>query len=379
MRVLHVNAIAKFTGGVERILFDSALGLKQAGDAQGLLYLSGEPQPEMLTAFDFVTNSVSEIDTFSPDIVLIHKAEHEVIAELCQRFSCVRMVHDHDVVCLRRHKYFPVSKRVCNKPAGFSCLTHGCFIQPDNDGLIPIKFASLTDHLTGMDINRGLKGFIVGSKWMADSLIMNGFAPEKIQIIPPVPLSLAEIQLPDEIIPSDRVVLFVGQLIRGKGIDLMLRSLAQLQGEWRAIFAGEGNFRKAAEDMAAQLGIAHKTDFVGRVDHSKLDYYYQTARCVVVPSRWPEPFGMVGIEAQARGKAVVAFDVGGIPDWLENNLNGCLVPAGDAVGMAIAVQKLLDNPDLAETLGHQGTEYVENHFKHSQYMDSLKKFLEQYK
>ena len=82
----------------------------------------------------------------------------------------------------------------------------------------------------------------------------------------------------------------------------------------------------SAGQLASKLKISDRVVFTGRVDHEKLESYYAAARLVVVPSRWPEPFGMVGIEAMARGRPVVAFDTGGIGDWLEDRVKrGCLV------------------------------------------------------
>jgi glycosyltransferase involved in cell wall biosynthesis len=70
-----------------------------------------------------------------------------------------------------------------------------------------------------------------------------------------------------------------------------------------------------------------------------------------MPSRWPEPFGIVGIEAMAQSRPVVASKVGGIPDWLDDGETGRLVPAGDASALAAAITSVLDDEEWAGQLG----------------------------
>jgi len=64
------------------------------------------------------------------------------------------------------------------------------------------------------------------------------------------------------------------------------------------------------------------------------------AAAVAVPSLWPEPFGLIGIEAQARGRPAVGYDVGGIPEWIGDA--GIAVPRGDQPALASAIRKVLD-------------------------------------
>lgn len=376
MRLLHVNTIAMFQGGVERILHDTAQGLAERGFEQALWYEEGEADLRMTAQFSRLGREHEIVEDFRPDLVLVHKASLERIKWLVNYFPVVRMVHDHDLVCLRRHKYFPISKRVCEKPAGVSCLLHGCIVQRDPGGHLPLKIASLSRQKREIALNKLVKGLVVGSNWMRNSLIENGFEANQISVIPPVPRALMHLPNPTAT-ASERNILYVGQIIRGKGIDLMLRALAQLEGDWSARFVGTGNFIGTANALAEKLGIAHQVEFVGQVEHEALNNYYDQARCVVVPSRWPEPFGMVGIEAMARQRAVIGFAVGGIPDWIEDNVNGLLVAESDIVGLKIAVQKLMDDRHLAQRLAKAGRERVAKEFTHQNYLNKVQAFLEQ--
>jgi glycosyltransferase involved in cell wall biosynthesis len=74
---------------------------------------------------------------------------------------------------------------------------------------------------------------------------------------------------------------------------------------------------------------------------------YSRAAVLVVPSLWPEPFGLIGLDAASLGLPAIAFDVGGIREWLTDGVNGRLVdPELGVTGLASAIAELLDNAEL---------------------------------
>jgi glycosyltransferase involved in cell wall biosynthesis len=85
---------------------------------------------------------------------------------------------------------------------------------------------------------------------------------------------------------------------------------------------------------------------------------YRDASLAVLSSVWPEPFGMAGPEAMRHGLPVVAFDAGGIKEWLHDSVNGCLVPWMDRSAFAKCVDQLLMDKPLARQLGEQGRHLV---------------------
>jgi glycosyltransferase involved in cell wall biosynthesis len=88
----------------------------------------------------------------------------------------------------------------------------------------------------------------------------------------------------------------------------------------------------------------------------------EAAQVVLVPSLWPETFGIVGIEAMAHARPVVAYDAGGIAQWLRPGETGCLVPRGDVAGMRAAVAGLIADPIRCRTLGDCGRRRVAQAF-----------------
>jgi glycosyltransferase involved in cell wall biosynthesis len=375
MRVLHVHERAGFYGGVEQILYDTARGLSARGWPQGLLHADGAPQDEYLAAFECSGGDDELISRFAPDLLFLHKVEDpQRVAALAARLPTVRMIHDHDLVCLRRHKYFPLSKRVCDRPAGLACYLNLCFVQRAAQGsAVPVAFKGLGGVKAAIRAHRGVRRLMVGSRWMARELSINGLDPARIAIVPPIPAALAgATPLPASGEPE---VLFVGQVIRGKGVDLLLQALGQVPGDWHATIVGTGNHLDACRRLAETLGIAARVEFAGWVPHQALEPYYARAAVCVVPSRWPEPFGMVGVEAMARGRPVIGFAVGGIPDWLDDGVTGILIPKADTAALGAAIAELLAQPARAEALGRAGVEQVRDRFQPDQYLDRLMQIL----
>ena len=376
MRVLHVHERAAYHGGVEQILRDMAAGLGAAGSPQALLHADAAPEPAYLEPFADHGSGDDLIARFRPDVALIHKLEDAGrVAALAARLPAARMVHDHDLVCLRRHKYFPIGTRVCDRPAGLACYTHLCFVQRAATGSrLPVGFAAVGTRKRAIAAHAGVRAFLVGSRWMERELVMNGIPGERVHVLPPVPRSLAAVD-PQPPSPEPEV-LFVGQVIRGKGVDLLLHALSGVARPWHATIAGIGNHLDACKTLARELGIADAVTFTGWVPHEALQQHYARAAVSAVPSRWPEPFGMVGIEAMARARPVVGFAVGGIPDWLEHNVTGLIAPEADTATLGAHIGRLLHDPDLARTLGRQAAQRVGERYQPADFQRRLLERLE---
>ncbi len=377
MKLLHVHERAIFQGGVEQILHDTARGLSARGWQQALLHVEPPSDPGFLAPFHDAASDSGLLARFHPDVVLLHKvSDTSLVQSITRRYPAVRMVHDHDLVCLRRHKYFPLSGRICNKPAGWQCYSNLCFVNRNTvPGGLPVSIRTVGPQKQGLRAQNDMRRFVVGSRWMHDELEMNGIAGERIRVIHPIPASLEHIRpQPPQ---SDDEILYVGQVIRGKGVDLLLHALARLDRHWHLTIVGTGNHLDSCRRLAASLGIDRRVEFTGWVPHHELESYYARAAFTVVPSRWPEPFGMVGVEAMARGRAVVGFAAGGITDWLSSGVNGMLVPAGDVAKLAAAIDSLLADPGKTRRLGECAARVAAQQFTHGRYLGQIQNLLEE--
>ena len=454
MNILFVNHKAGYFGGVEQNIADAARGLTARGHVCSLAF--GESTDRRAQEFlDIFAASApcreagasggalfSEIAAaWKPDVVYLHKVESvapflairetpaakdkkskarsgavsspdsatAITSRVVARPTAatrnprfVRMVHDHDLCCPRRHKYFALSGKICDKPAGLRCWFDAAFIRKGPGGL---KFVPIGDKLAEMRENHALDGIVVGSEFMLRSLVMNGFHAERIVIVPPAvdegpsmlvidslatavsPLIDKSSPLPgpgtlwvrpgvgSTAVPTEPTLIYIGQLIRGKGVDLLLQAAARVARPFKLYIVGDGNARGALEKLCALLGLNDRVEFCGWLAHESVGALYDRARAVVVPSRWPEPFGMVGVEAMRHGRAVAAFDAGGIRDWLDHDVTGLLAPAGSISGLATAIERLLFEPGLAERMGAAGRKAAVSRFAFERQLDALERVL----
>jgi len=119
---------------------------------------------------------------------------------------------------------------------------------------------------------------------------------------------------------------------------------------------------------AAELPHVH---FLGHLPPSHLDRVMRSVRVVVVPSRWYENFPYAVLEAQAAGRAVVAADIGGIPEQITHGEDGLLVPPDDTDALTHAVAELLTHPARATALGKRGATRVRAHLGPAEHLDSI--------
>lgn len=154
-------------------------------------------------------------------------------------------------------------------------------------------------------------------------------------------------------------LLFVGRMYTIKGgrelLDALPKVVTEIQRPLQVTFAGDGAQRAEWEQRAAALRSREPlidVEFTGWLQPEDLARLYSQTDLVVMPSLWPEPFGLVGSEAGLHGVPVAAFAVGGIPDWLQPGVNGYLASGSPPTvdGLADAITECLRNDEIHEHL-----------------------------
>lgn len=159
-----------------------------------------------------------------------------------------------------------------------------------------------------------------------------------------------------------KIIGIVARLIEQKGHSTLLKAMSQVLPQFpntKLVIIGDGILRQSLEDYSEKLGINSQVHFLG---------YHQNAvemmggfDIFIHPSRW-EGFGLVFLEAMAAKLPIIATNVSAIPEIVEQEKTGLLVPKDDDQALANAICKLLSNPDLAKNMGENGRKRLEKYF-----------------
>ena len=147
-----------------------------------------------------------------------------------------------------------------------------------------------------------------------------------------------------------------------KGHAVLFAALAEIwkRGlDFSVALAGDGSLRNDLEQRALSLGLANKIHFLGQLED--VGSLLTAADAVVLPSLW-EGLPLALLEALVRARPVTATAVGGVPEVLEDDVHGQLVPPGDAIALADALERFHRKPDRAMRLGRTGAERVRADF-----------------
>ncbi len=206
--------------------------------------------------------------------------------------------------------------------------------------------------------------FITPSEFLRSKLIEGRFDPERIIAIPNF-VDLEHYRNEGE----DDYFLYIGRLLYEKGIDVLIRAVAKLESG-RLLIVGEGPAAGELKALANELGT-ERVKFAGYLTGDELRMTIARAQFVVLPSRLYENLPFSIMEAFASGKPVVATDLGGIPEMVEDGVNGFLFPNGDVDALADRISRLLSDPELRARMGAAGREKVERLYNRERHYELI--------
>ena len=226
------------------------------------------------------------------------------------------------------------------------------------------------------------------TKSTAESVVdVQGVAASRVRVLPwaldpdfeTKLVGLAGVSVPGDF-PKGRVVLSVGRwdsTERYKGMDTLIKALPRLllhRPEVQLVLVGEGDDQAWLENIARDSGVQKHVHFMSGLTYGQLSACYAAAEIFALPSRG-EGFGLVYLEAMARGKPVIAGAHGGAPEVVRDGVTGYLVQHGETEQLATSIEALLANPELAQKMGARGKERVEREFRFNVFAKEFKKIL----
>ena len=358
MRILLVNHTARpHTGGLNRMVVETCALLHAAGHDVALAYDDGGPAavpcrffslPPATVPHDVMRAAVTQlVKDFQPEVLQLHTADHPFFrAEIATLAPTCRFIHDQSLFCSGGDR-MSGAFAPCQRPHGLACLAwhyaQGC------GGKNPLGNLERWRRVQGwceMKAPAALR-LQVASAFMRRGLLENGYAAERIDVLPLFALAPAVASAPE---PG--LLLVASRLVKGKGVPVLLESLGMMRDvAWRLVVAGTGPQLGELRDAVIRLGLAERVEFVGELSPRDLDAWYARASVVVSPVVRPEPFGLVGIEAMARGKPVVAFAGGATEEWLADGETGLVVREKTAGALAGALTRMLGEAAVRERCG----------------------------
>jgi len=385
VKILHVNYTFGVVGGTESYLYKLIPDLADRGHtsevaaekdltdgaAASFHALPGVAGYERRLDLRHGRRFRAIVHTVDPDLIHIHNTLNAGVVKLAAKLRpSIRYVHDHTMFCPGLNKEF-ADGSLCNRSMGPYCLEKyhrgGCFCFRHSTEKVAAKFLKIHNRL--LSVHRDLKRLMVASKYMKEELERVGVATDRITINP----YYTAVPEPGDIQESDPPLILA--LCRmehpDKGLLPLLDALARIEVPFKARLVGTGKHLDMIRDHARSLGLADRVEFPGFVEHAEALDLMRHARVIAFPSMWNEPFGIVGLEAMARGKPVVAFDVGGVREWLDPDRTGILVPRGDVEGLASALTEMVENPARAGDLGRAGPDRVREQFVKQRHLDIL--------
>jgi len=284
----------------------AGLGARERQPVPGLDRLRLRQRPELLHLHNVVNPWVLEWAASAPEPALM-------------------TVQDHRIFCPGRGKWTADGKR-CREPMSAERCA-GCF---SDQSYFDSIFRLTHERLSAAS---RLDAFTVLSHYIKRELSAVGLPAERVRVIPPFVHGLARGGAPS----GPPCVLFVGRLVAAKGPLAAVEAWRRSGLDLPLVVAGTGSARQELECLAANSDA----EFLGWVPHAELGPLYRRARVLLLPCRWQEPFGIVGLEALSLGTPVAAWHSGGVAEWHP----GPLVPWGDVDGLAAEAARLaLDKP-----------------------------------
>lgn len=354
MRVLLITDWNRGRGGAEAYVSWLRTGLTHSGDEVRLLtssagsaadgtadYVAYGTERPAAQAFLQITNPFAmrtvhgAVESFRPDVAFVNMFAHHLSPAIFRALGDVPFVlaiSDYKCICPIGSRLRP-DLSICAARAGWVCHQAGCVSVPHWLRDRP-RYALLK-----AGVARAAR-VVACSEWVRTELARAGIESECVLLPVPQP-GTDYVRMRS---PEPRIV-FCGRLDVEKGVDRLLRAFAKvLASNPNAVLriAGRGPERARLEALARDLGIVRKVAFLGWLEPSGVERELSSAWVLAAPSLWAEPLGLVALEAIVRGVPVVASELGGFAETVEEGVSGMLVPNGDIDALARALTAIVE-------------------------------------
>ncbi|MBE9049032.1 glycosyltransferase family 4 protein [Nostocales cyanobacterium LEGE 11386] len=309
---------------------------------------------------------------------LLHIHDPDILMDLREECPAILTLHNNSNYCPSGTKYLANREKVCDRlmnPWGcaWGHLVDGCGSRrPQN------MIQNWLNAYHPLEILKKLKiPVIANSDYVRQQIMSHGLSPERVVTLrcgvqppkdTPEPLNST--------IHQNQRLLFAGRIVPEKGLEWLIKALAQTDQRIHLDIAGDGWSKPSMEKLAHQMGLSDRITWHGWCNGDKLEELYQQCFAVVFPSLWPEPAGLVTLEAYSHYRPIVASAVGGIPEHIRDGETGILVPPNNIKQLAAAINELGTNFPKSRLMGEHGQVWFQQDFTIDVHIQRLEKIYE---
>lgn len=375
MRILIANANRQVVGGAETYLQALVPALEAAGHEAALLYEREAPNgaaavdsasprmPRWSAAGTRETDALGAVAQWRPTVAYVHGLASPTLERaLLDRMPCVLFAHGYYGTCAtgtKRHAWPTATP--CHRRIGVACLA--LHYPRRCGGWSPV--AAVESYRRQRERFRLLgryRSICVASRHMREEYLRHGLPSPVVQVTPLPPTGvMRDPTLAPGAAGSGQVV-YVGRVTDLKmapnAVDAVARAARRLGRKLSLEILGEGPALPAVAARGKELGMSLAVR--AWVDATTRNAVLRSSELLLVPSTWPEPWGLVGLEAACVGLPSVGYAVGGIPEWLIAGETGELAPGDPPTteGLAQAITRALNDPPHYQRLRRGAWEQV---------------------
>lgn len=291
-----------------------------------------------------------------PDIVHIQNIKRLIspsILDSIKKFGIpiIYTLHDYHLVC-PNYRLFSKGKLCedCKDDNYYNAVLKKCV--RNSFSLSILAYIEQCVHSAIKIFEKNIDIFIAPSKFLRDKMIECGMGPGRIIHIPNfVCLDNRETKY-----EFSSYIVYIGRLVKEKGLITLIQAMKKITNV-KLLIIGEGEHRKELEYLVDKEGI-NNIEFKGYISEENIKTAVKNAMFLVVPSEWYEVFGIVIIESFSMAKPVIGANIGGIPELIDDNVNGLLFKPGDAGDLAEKIIYLSDNKDKLREFGENARRKV---------------------
>ena len=394
MRILLVNKFHYLKGGSEKYYFELANLLREKGHQIAFFSMKNKKNVETgekeyfvneidlntgskLKALDVIYSKenkkkmIEALEDFKPDIVHVNNFQRQLSESIIEavnerKIPVIYTAHDVQAICpaitmLDRDKEIC---ELCKNGKYLNCIKKKC-----------IKDSSLKSILGAIEgkyyrikkvYNKKIAYIITPSKFYRQKLIEDGIKANKIEAIHNyIDVNQYNLQTDDQ-----GYALYIGRLSKEKGILNLIEAFSNLKNE-KLYIAGDGPERERIENIIKDRHLEKNILLLGYLNQDQVKEYLRKARFVVVPSIWYENCPYSILETQAIGKPVIGTNIAGIPELVQDKVNGLTYQYDDIKELEEKMKILFENRSLAEEYGKRAKEIATKEYSKEKYYSKI--------